>query len=103
MEARDVRFDKIVESNSSTSHELTLAGQAFHSAMVINNIKVIQEKEILIILVYMSLNKGKSGYLDYTTSIPDSVNEIMFGNDRVVIWKRGVGVMPQMATHRLRS
>lgn len=95
LEARDVRFDKIIESNSPTTHELKLSGQAFHSALVISNIKVIQEKDILVILVYMSLNKGKSGYLDYTVSIPDSVNEVMFGNDRALIWKRGIGVIPQ--------
>ena len=91
LEARDIRFDSIMEVKTSTSLGLKISGQTFLNVRRISDVKIIQEKDVLVVFVAMSIIKGKSGYLDYTIPIPNSANEIKFGNKGAVLWRRGGG------------
>jgi hypothetical protein len=43
----------------------------------------------LTVNVYLCLARpGLSGSFDYELSVPDSVHEVRFGSEKVVIWKR---------------
>jgi hypothetical protein len=95
LEAKEVQFFKVNEINSATSHDLILSGLAFHSSLAVRNIKTIQEKDSMTIFVYLVPAKaGMSGNFEYLISIPSSVNTINFGNEKIAIWKRGVGEKP---------
>lgn len=89
LEVRDVRFDNISEVKTSTSLGLHISGQSFLNARKISDIRVMQEKKSLVVLMSMSIVKGTSGYIDCTIPIPNTVNEIKFGNKGIVIWRRG--------------
>lgn len=88
LEAKDIWSFQVNRINSS-SIEIRLSGLVSHSSLGVDKISTQQIDESLQVLVYLTLaTKEKSGNLNYTLVIPDSVNEVVFGNDKTVIWTR---------------
>jgi hypothetical protein len=92
LESKDVQFFKVVEAVSSPSPILKISGLAFHSSLAVSEMASKLENESLVILIHLvPVKKGLSGNFSYDISVPSGVNEVRFGNEAVVIWKRGYG------------
>jgi hypothetical protein len=88
LEQKDVQFFKVENLKGKTT-SLRISGLAFHSSLVVNGIKIKEKDTSLLLLVYLSPpKKGLSGSFNYEVTIPNSVNEVLFGNEKTVIWKR---------------
>ncbi|WP_211443997.1 hypothetical protein [Collimonas humicola] len=92
LESKDVQFFKMVEAVSSSSPILEISGLAFHSSLAVSEMTSKLENESLSIFVHLvPVKKGLSGNFTYEIPVLSGVNEIRFGNQAVVIWKRGYG------------
>ena len=95
LESRDVQFFKVVETTSSPSTLLKISGLAFHSSLAISEMASKIESDSLTILIHLvPVKKGSSGNFSYEIAVPIGVNVVRFGNEAVVIWKRGQGPIP---------
>jgi hypothetical protein len=86
---KDVQFFKVVELPGRKPTALKISGLAFYSALAVEKITTDIEGRSLTVNVYLCLARpGLSGSFDYELSVPDSVHEVRFGSEKVVIWKR---------------
>ena len=82
--------DLKVVSLYSPKPTMHISGFSGHSALAVKKITTEREGPSIIVLVHLFPARGKrSGNFEYDVPIPDSVNEIRFGKDKVLIWKRG--------------
>ena len=89
LESKDVQFLKVHELQAARPTRLKISGLAFHSAMSVNKITTKTEGSAMVVLVHLAIAKqGTSGSFEYELAVPDSVNEVRFGNSSVRIWKR---------------
>jgi hypothetical protein len=78
-----------VQQISSTPLKIKLSGLVGHSALGIYDISTSENDKSLHVIVYLALATNElSGNLDYVLTIPDSVDIIVFGNEKKVIWSR---------------
>lgn len=92
LEFKDVQFIKIRETKTSPTISLEISGLAFHSALAVEKIEVVAEDSTETVLIHLVLvRKGLGGSFDYEFSVPNNINEVRFGPDKHLIWKRGVG------------
>jgi hypothetical protein len=86
----DVANFSIVELPGPPSGRLRLAGLAFHSALAVQKITEKAEGETIFIFVHLtSASKGRSGSFTHDILIPQNVNKLAFGEEGVVVWRRG--------------
>jgi hypothetical protein len=86
---RDVQFFKVVELPSQKTTAIEISGLAFHSALAVEKITTDIKGKSLMVEVYLCpARPGLSGSFDYELSIPDSVNEVRFGGEKFVVWRR---------------
>jgi hypothetical protein len=86
---KDVQFFKVVELPGRKPTALKISGLAFHSALAVEKITTDIEGKSLTVDVHLCLARpGLSGSFDYEFSVPDSVHEVRFGTEKVVVWKR---------------
>jgi hypothetical protein len=89
LEYKDVQFPKIHETKNKNLISLNISGLAFHSSLAVSNIKTQQEGSSLLVLVYLTqAREGLSGSFSYDLAVPDSVEEVRFGNEKMTIWTR---------------
>lgn len=84
-ETSDVRFQPLEIGHA----QLTLRGLLFHSAIVVENVQIIDEAGAARILIEMApARSGKSG--SFTISVPLSENTqcVTFGQAKAEIWAR---------------
>ncbi len=88
LESRDTIQLKAVWLHSSDP-ALRISGLSGHSALAVKKITTEREDSSIVVLVHLDLAKGKrSGSFEYDVPIPDSVNQIRFGKDKALLWKR---------------
>ncbi len=88
LEQKDVQFFKVEEIKQKPI-SLRISGLAFHSSLVVSDLKIQKKDTSLLLLVFLSPSKeGLSGSFNYEVSVPDSANYVLFGNEKTVIWKR---------------
>lgn len=93
LELKDVQFFQVQQA-ASVPVTLKLSGLAFHSSLAIRDIATVLNDESLQVLVHLTPATGKlSGNLDYTFTVPASVNTVSFGKEKVVIWSRSAGIV----------
>lgn len=93
LELKDIQFFKAQLTNSSPV-TIKLSGLAFHSSLAIQDVTTSQNDESLQILVHLTPATEKlSGNLDYTFSVPASVNTVTFGEKKAPIWSRNTGIV----------
>ena len=81
---------KIVEHTRSGLTIVHVSGWCLDDAYAIKRITATVEGSSINLLVYAFLvRSGKTGAIEYDVTIPPSVNELRFGKERVVIWRRG--------------
>jgi hypothetical protein len=86
---KDVQFFKVVQLPDRKPTALKISGLAFHSALAVEKITTGIEGKSLTVDVYLCLARpGLSGSFDYEFSVPDSVNEVRFGGEKIVVWRR---------------
>lgn len=89
LEYKDVQFFKAEAEPPSAPKTLRISGLAFHSALSVGKITSESEAGSLVVLIHLiPATKGTSGSFAFELSIPDSIRDVRFGNERVVIWKR---------------
>ena len=94
LESKDVQFFK-VEALHDSPVRLRLSGLAFNSSMSVSRIETKTDSSVITVFVYLSVaKKGMSGSFSYDLAVPDSVNEVRFGNEATPVWKRS-----SVATH----
>ena len=92
VEAKDIQFLKVEEIPGAKPPKLRLSGLVFKSAMSVQDITAKEEGKRLMVLVRIALARpGTSGSFNYELVVPDGVDEVVFGNERTVVWKRGQG------------
>ena len=86
---KDVQFFKIVELAGRKPTALEISGLAFHSALAVEKIATDTKGNSLMVDLYLCLARpGLSGSFDYELSVPDSIYEVRFGDEKILIWRR---------------
>lgn len=91
LEYKDVQFFQCTEIQTRAPTIIKVSGLAFSSALVVDRITTQQEGSSITILVYLAPTRegtSASGSFVYELTVPDSVQEVRFGNSGVVIWRR---------------
>jgi hypothetical protein len=75
---------------ASAPESIKLSGLIRHSALGISRVETAQTGETLQVRVYAALvsEANPNGDLDYALEVPASVNRIVFGEKKSVIWTR---------------
>jgi hypothetical protein len=88
-ESADVRFRPLEISSSDGQAELKLSGLIFHSAVVADAIRMIDEGDATRVLVEMAVaNPEKSGSFAVNIPLPRHLEKVMFGLAGTEIWSR---------------
>lgn len=92
LESKDVQFFKVVEIASWPSPCLKISGLAFHSSLAVSEMTSKLESNSLTILIHLvPVKNGLSGNFSYEIAVPIEVNVVKFGDEAIIIWKRGQG------------
>jgi archaellum component FlaF (FlaF/FlaG flagellin family) len=95
LESKDAQSFKVEELQTTRPTKLRVSGLAFNSSMSVKKITTRVEGSTVVVLVHLGLaESGTSGSFSYDLLVPDSVNEVRFGNSPAPIWKRSTGVVP---------
>lgn len=90
LESKDVIFLKVREEPGVRPIKLQIDSATSSSAMSVYKIATRTEGSTIVVLIHAGLAKeGTSGTIKYELSVPDSVNEVRFGRNATLIWKRG--------------
>ncbi len=88
LEYKDVNLD-VTELPNRTPLTLKISGLAFHSVLSVEKITTKTEGASLIVYVHLTIAKpGLSGRFEHELSVPDSINQVQFGNGKHTVWKR---------------
>ncbi len=88
-ESTDVRFRPVEISTSGSRAELKLSGLIFHSAIVADAIRVIEEGATTRVIVEMAAaSEEKSGSFAIIVPLPRHVETVTFGLAGTEIWSR---------------
>lgn len=89
LEYKDVQFPKVQETKNNNSVSLNISGLAFHSSLAVSNIETRIENHSLMVYVNLIIAKeGLSGSFSYELAVPNSIDEVRFGNEKILIWSR---------------
>ena len=88
LEYKDVNLN-VTELPNRTPFTLKISGLAFHSALSVEKITTKTEGAALIVYVHLTIAKpGLSGRFEHELPVPNSINQVQFGNGKYTIWKR---------------
>jgi hypothetical protein len=89
LEYKDIQSFQCVEVQTRAPTIIRVAGLAFSSALVVDRVTTQQEGSSITIFVHLAPTRaGASGSFVYELSVPDSAQEVRFGHNGVVIWRR---------------
>ena len=89
LERRTVMNMRVVELEHGPPAVLRISGLSGHSACSVKDVQSRIENTSVVVTVRVFLaRKGTSGYFQHDVVVPEYVNEIRFGNDKEVIWRR---------------
>lgn len=87
-ETKDICFSRCEVQLRDGKPELRIGGLIFHSAIVADDIRVVQEGCTTWILIDMALPRpGKSGRFEVTVPLSDNVERVVFGSERNELWR----------------
>lgn len=88
-EKNDVRFQPLIVATIDGGPELRVAGLLFHSAAIVENIRLVANGRTMRILVEMlPTHAGKSGRFEATVPLPTDVQRVTFGQADAELWTR---------------
>jgi hypothetical protein len=80
---------KAEEIHGLTSTTVRITGFCGHSAMSVMQVSVDRDGTSMVVIVrLMPVMFGGDGSLAYDVQVPAGVNEVRFGREKVLIWKR---------------
>ncbi len=83
---------QVVELQQGRSTVVRISGFSGHSAYSVKKITSRVENDTITVIVHLFLaRKGTTGNFQYDVPVPESVNEIRFGQKKELIWKRESG------------
>lgn len=83
---------QVVELRQAPSTAVRISGISGHSALSVKKITSNSENATITVIVRLFLVREEtSGYFQHDVPVPESVNEIRFGQKRELIWKRDSG------------
>src|SRR4051812_22615161 len=89
MERRDTRFFSVSEAQRGAVEVVRISGTSATSHMSVKNISERKSNLSIIVLVHIFLARsGTSGSFVYDVVVPTGVNEIRYGNDGDIVWRR---------------
>jgi len=89
LEQKDIQFFKAEAIRNQKSITLKVSGLAFHSSLAVSNIKTEQQADSLHVTIFLTTaREGLSGSFNYEITVPDSVSNVRFGNEKTLIWER---------------
>jgi hypothetical protein len=81
---------KVVDATDSSRPRITISGRVKHSALGVRSIESDIRGDTIDVTVYLVLAGSRYlGEFSHDVLIPASVNEVRFGEQRALIWKRG--------------
>jgi hypothetical protein len=90
-ESSDVHFHIIGEVNLDGNRLLRIKGLIMHSSVVADHVDLHHEQHIVHILVSMTMARpGKSGLFELYIPILERVDQITFGREETILWKRNL-------------
>lgn len=92
LEHKDVQSFRVVELKDRPQQKIRISGLTFMSAMSVRRIETRARGNSIMVLVFIALAKqGQSGSFSYDLSLSPSVQEVRFGKNEIVIWRRTSG------------
>jgi hypothetical protein len=89
LERNDVVLFKVESVPEAHPTRLRISGGTSSSAESVYKITTKTKGATMVVLVHAGFAKeGTSGTINYELSVPDSVNEVYFGQSSTLIWKR---------------
>ena len=91
LELKFIRPLKVEQSRSGQDLQLQISGVVMHSALGIKKIdtKISEGSlQVLVKLVLADTSAGIDGNLKYSLLVPSSINTVVFGEEKAVIWTR---------------
>lgn len=89
LELKDVLGLSVTEESNAKLCSLRIRGLAGHSALMIERTIVERKGRTAQVLVDLSLARdGGSGNFDLALNIDPPIDEVIFGNEKAVVWKR---------------
>jgi hypothetical protein len=89
---------KVTERDDHQLTTLEIAGRVIDSSLGVGEITTKTEGASLAVIVHLIFAwPGASGNFKRDLVVPNSIREVRFGNDRILIWERGSGVVLQGA------
>lgn len=90
LEYEDVQFFKAEVINEADNQFLKVSGLAFHSSLVVSDIKELPESDgVKVLIVTLSpTKKSMSGDFEYKVKIEPNLRTIKFGKEKYEIWSR---------------
>jgi len=82
---------QVVELRQGPSTVVRISGLSGHSALSVKKISSHCENATITVIVRLLVREETSGYFQYDVPVPESVNEIRFGQKRELIRKRDSG------------
>jgi hypothetical protein len=92
LEVDDIKPFRII-FNSTPIPEVKLEGALLHSAIVIHKTESFIDGKVMSIVFHGALvttwdTEKRTGFVDHKFTIPNSVDVIVFGNKKTIIWER---------------
>jgi len=88
LEMQEIPILQVRQVLHPDSIEVNLMGVTIHSSLLIDKIEALRIDDSLHVLVYAGLFGNNSGNINYTLTVPDDVNTIVFGENKRIIWSR---------------
>jgi hypothetical protein len=89
LELKDVQFLKVQEEPAGSPRALRVSGLAFHSALAVDGIHVLENGDVRIVEIpLVAARPGLSGSFEYVVEVPASVQEVQFGRKHAILWRR---------------
>jgi hypothetical protein len=83
---------KVTEIQQGENRVVRISGFCGHSSQSVKDITTRRAGSSIVVLVHIWLvRNGATGAFEYDVPVPDGVNDVRFGNDQVVIWRRNAG------------
>ena len=103
-ETKDVCFSASEVQLRDGKPELKIGGLIFHSAIVAEHIRVVQEGSTARILIGMGLTRpGKSGRFEVRVPLSENVERVVFGSAGNELWRDESGGHGEIGPCALRA
>ena len=89
LERRIAMDFKAVEIRTEGIPNVHLSGFCGNSSMSVKNVTFDREPHSVTVLIHIFLTrKGTTGNFSFDVPIPEGIDEIRFGKERVIVWRR---------------